>query len=111
MAINAGDLNLPARFYRPNRQHLASGASAVPGDGFLCQAWVAMRAVGAGEQVSADAVTMVSTFELTTRWRHDLSGDLKVLVRDVLYEVDGPPVDPDGRQTELRMMVHPATTR
>lgn len=107
MAIDAGELRWPCRFFKGKAQRLASGAIIAPPNGYVCQAWARMRGVSAGEPVSGGAVMSTATFELLLRKDDRIIGTSIVEVDSKLWELEGPPVDPDGMGEAMVVFIKP----
>lgn len=109
MAIAAGELTKVVKFLEPQRTRTAGGANAIPGDVVRFWTWGRLTALSAGERVVGDSVQWTATYELTIRYRPDVSPDMRVLIDGVTYEIDGPAVDRDGMRRDLTIVLHPAT--
>lgn len=110
MAIDAGELRWPCRFYKGQAQRSASGAITAPPSGLICDAWARMRGVSAGEQVGGDATMSTATIELMLRKDDRILPADVVLVDGKLWELVGPPIDPDGMGEAMVVFIKPCHT-
>jgi SPP1 family predicted phage head-tail adaptor len=75
----------------------------------LCQTYIALEDIAGSEFYSAHALNNEVTSKARTRYRSDITTDMRVVVGASVYEIVSPPIDATGQRRELVLMLKAVT--
>lgn len=108
--MKAGRLNNRVTIQQPGSNKDAYGHATKETWADVVTVWAEVKPVTGRERWASDHVANTSTVAIKIRYRTGIKPEMRVIHGSHTYQIDGPPIDVDGRRRELVLACKEVTT-